>query len=291
MKVVSLTLLLFCFSIGKAQSIDSLWMDTLRDAELRLAGLGTNMIQSAEEEVRLLNARNFLITLSRSLRVRNSYFYPFDALNCAAIKYSPDQKFRIITWNVVLNDERFHYFGVIQLNPDYMKKIRDTANLRQVYPLIDRSVFIKNPMDTTVGPEFWYGAHYYQIIPVTVKNKTYYTLLGWNGATALTNKKIIDVLYFEENKPRFGMPVFDLKDNRYKKLLSRLVFEFNNKASMTLKYQPKKKFLYYEHLVPPRQQDYGHPETYLPDGTFDFLILKKGIWEKQAQMLTDFDLE
>lgn len=290
MRILAVVFLLFVKTVV-AQQPDSLSLDTLHDAELRLSGLGTNMIQSYDENVRMLNARNFLITLSRALRVKNSYYYKFDSINCASFIYSPDDRFRIITWNVVLNNESFHYFGVIQLNPAYLKKIKDTANLRSVYPLIDRSVFIKNPMDTTVGNEFWFGAAYYQIIPITYKSKTYYTLLGWNGATEMTNKKVVEVLYFENNKPLFGMPVFDLKDPRYKKPLSRLVFEFNNHASMTLKYAPKKKYLIYESVVPPRPQDYGHPETYLPDGSFDYLLNIKGIWQKQAGMLKDFDLE
>lgn len=270
---------------------DSLSYDTLHDAELRLMGLGTNMIQSGDESTRLFNGRSFLITLSRALRIKNSYFYRFDSLNCASILYSPDDAFRIITWNVVLNNESFHYFGVIQLNPIFMKKVKDTSNLRSVYPLIDRSSQIRNPMDTTLGPEYWYGATYYQIIPVLNKGKTAYTLLGWNGSTMMTNKKIVDYLYFDQNRPRFGAAVFDLKDPRYKRFPSRLIFEFSNQATMTLKYSVKKKYIIYESVVPPRPQDYGHPETYLPDGSFDYLIYKKGIWEKQTGVLRDFDLE
>ncbi|MFA6261602.1 MAG: hypothetical protein WC760_09050 [Bacteroidia bacterium] len=273
------------------QRPDSLTYDSLHDAEIRLIGLGTNMIQSGDESMRLFNGRSFLITLSRALRIKNSYFYRFDSLNCASILYSPDDAFRIITWNVVLNNETFHYFGVIQLNPVFMKSIKDTSNLRSVYPLIDRSSQIRNPMDTTLGPEFWYGANYYQIIPVMNKGKKAYTLLGWNGSTMMTNKKIVDYLFFDLNRPRFGAPVFDLKDPRYKRLPSRLIFEFSNQATMTLKYSVKKKFLIYESMVPPRPQDYGHPETYLPDGSFDYLIYKKGIWEKQSGALRDFDLE
>ena len=34
----------------------------------------------------------------------------------------------------------------------------------------------------------WFGALYYKIIPV-VKNKTYYTLLGWDGNDMFSNKK------------------------------------------------------------------------------------------------------
>ncbi len=274
-----------------SQQIDTLSLDTLHDAELRLSGLGTNMIQSYEEEVRMLNARNFLITLGRTLRIKGSYYYPFDSLTCASFQYSPDNRFRLITWNIVLNNGTFHYFGVVQLNPEYMKKIKDTTNLRPYYPLIDRSVKIENALDTTLSADYWYGANYYKIIPVQRGKETYYTLLGWNGSTDMSNKKIADVLFFENNKPKFGAPIFDIKDARFKRPLSRMVFEFHNDATMTLRYSSKKKYLIYENILPPRPQDYGHPETYLPDGTFEYMIFKKGIWEKQNGILRDFDLD
>jgi hypothetical protein len=291
MKRFLLILILLGAGFARAQHLDSLTMDTLHDAELRLSGLGTNMIQSYEENVRMLNARNFLITLSRALRVRNSYFYRFDSLDCASFMYSPDNKFRIISWNVALNSGTFHYFGVIQLNPEWMKKIKDTANLRNYYPLIDRSEQLENALDTTLGQDHWYGATYYKIIPVNSGKQVFYTLLGWNGATEMTNKKIVDILYFENNKPRFGAPMFDMKETRFKRPLSRMIFEFSNAATMTLKYSEKKKYLIYEVVLPPRPQDYGHPETYLPDGSFEYMLFKNGKWEKQPGLLKDFDLE
>jgi hypothetical protein len=205
-----------------------------------------------------------------------------------SIVYAPDKAFRIITWNLVTKDERFHYYGVIQLNPEELKKIKDTTNLRPFYPLIDRSDKIRAPLDTVVGNEFWYGATYYKIILTTDKKKKYYTLLGWNGHNRMSNKKIVDVLTFEQNKPVFGAPVFDIKRNR---IFKRLVFEFNNTATLLLRYEDKKKMLVYENVSPPRLQDYGHPETYLPDGSYDVLFFKNGKWEKQPGTLSDFKME
>ncbi len=281
--------LLFAVSAAKAQQLDSLTLDTLKDVSLRLDGLGQKMIMSLDENKRLVSGRNFLITLSRALRIKNSYYYPFDSVMVMSVIYSPDQRFRIFTWNIVLSDETFHYYGVIQLNPDYIKTIKDTSGLKSFYPLIDRSAQMKNPLDTSVGPDFWYGANYYSIIPVEYKKQTHYTLLGWNGATKRSNKKVVEWLTFENNKPVFGKPVFDIKQ---KKVLQRLVYEFSNSATMALKYVPKKKFLIIEAVVPTRPQDYGHPETYLPDGSYDYLVFnpKTGIWESKG-LLKQFDFD
>ena len=290
MKKVAFVIIIFLsiFRVASAQQLDSLTLDTLHDAEIRLSGLGEQMISSLKEEDRFTSAYMFLRTMSRALKTQGSFSYNFDSLKSVSITHAPDNMFRIITWNLVTKEEKFHYYGVIQLNPEAMKKIKDTTNLRSFYPLIDRSEKIKNPLDTTVGNEYWYGATYYKIVLTTDKKKNYYTLLGWNGSTRMTNKKVVDVLYFEKNKPYFGAAIFDLKK---KKNFKRLVFEFSNTASMLLRYEEKKKILVYENVSPTRMQDYGHPETYLPDGSYDFLIFKKGIWEKQPGMLKDFKME
>ncbi len=274
---------------AKAQQQDSLSRDTLSDLQVRMVGLGERMILSMDENERLTCGYHFLKHMNYALRVQGSYNFKFDSLKSVSIIYSPDNVFRIISWNLVLNDERFHYYGVIQYNPEYYKKIKDTANLRPFYPLIDRSEKFTNVLDTTVDQNFWWGANYYKIIPVKTKKQTYYTLLGWNGHNARSNKKVVESLYFEKNKPMFGAPIFDLL---YKRPLKRMVFEFANNATMTLRYEEKKGYLIYESVVPTRPQDQGHPETYLPDGSYDYLLFNKktGIWMKQSGMLKDFDL-
>jgi hypothetical protein len=290
MKNIAFILISICslLRISHAQQLDSLTLDTLHDAEIRLTGLGEQMIKAEKEDDRFTSAYMFLRTMSRALKTQNSFAYNFDSLKCVSIIHAPDNLFRIITWNLVTKEEKFHYYGVIQMNPEMFKKVKDTSNLRLFYPLIDRSSKIKNPLDTIVDNEYWYGATYYKIILNNYKKNNYYTLLGWNGSNKMTNKKLVDVLHFEKNKPYFGAPIFDLKK---KKKYSRLVFEFSNSASMLLRYEPKKKILVYENVSPTRVQDYGHPETYLPDGSYDFLLFKNGIWEKQQGMLKDFNME
>lgn len=273
----------------KAQQQDSLSRDTLNDLQVRMVGLGERMILSMDENERLTSGYHFLKHMNYALRVQGSYNFKFDSLKSVSIIYSPDNVFRIISWNLVLNNERFHYYGVLQYNPEHLKKIKDTTNLRPFYPLIDRSEKFVNVLDTTVDNNFWWGANYYKIIPVKTKNQTYYTLLGWNGHNALSNKKIVESLYFDDNKPMFGAPIFDLQ---YKHPIKRMVFEFANNATMTLRYEEKKGYLIYESVVPTRPQDQGHPETYLPDGSYDYLLFNKktGLWVKQSGMLKDFDM-
>lgn len=278
---------------NQTNRIDSLSLDSLNDIQFRLLDLGRIMITSSDEQERLTSAYHFVKSFVRALRISNSYFYNFDTIKNISVLESPDNKFRVLTWNLALNNETFRNYGVIQLNPDYIKTIKDTSNLRPYYPLIDKSELFKNALDTTVDNEHWYGALYYKIVANTYKKQTYYTLLGWDGNTKMSNKKIVESLYFENNKPRFGAPIFDLKDKRFKHPLKRMIFEFNNSASMVLRFEPTKSILVQENVAPTRPEDYGHPETYVPDGSYDFYKFSKktGKWEKQTGMLSEFDMQ
>jgi len=286
-----LFLLFFTLNVhAQTQSNDSLSVDTLTDLQIRMMGLGQRMILSVDENERLTSGYHFIKHMNYALRVGGSYNFKFDSLKSVSILYSPDDVFRIITWNLVLDNGRFHYYGILQYNPRHAAKLKDTIGLRLFYPLIDRSAQIKIAMDTIVDNNFWWGANYYKIVPYQFKKQTNYLLLGWNGNTLQSNKKVVELLSFEQNKPIFGKRVFDLK---LPKIATRIVFEFSNDATMTLRYEPKKGYLIYESVVPTRPQDYGHPETYLPDGSYDYLLLNKktGIWEKQKGPLKDFDME
>ncbi|MCX6185977.1 MAG: hypothetical protein NTU43_03130 [Bacteroidetes bacterium] len=284
-----LFILFVFFSLGiKAQNkIDSLSIDSLHDVEIRLMGLSERMIQSYDEEERMTSGKNFIRTLVRAIKVQGSYYYPFDSLKAVSIIQSPDNLFRIMTWNLGTNEEEFHYYGLIQMNPDKMKKIKDTTNLRAFYPLIDRSSKINNPYDTITSADFWWGSNYYQMALSKAGKTTFYTILGWDGNTNRSNKKVVDVLTFQNNKPVFGAPIFDVKG---KKLLKRMIWEFSNQATMTLRYEEKKNMLIYENIVPPKPSNLGMYETYLPDGSYDFMVWKNGKWQITGE-LTDFKMK
>jgi hypothetical protein len=289
MKNIIFIIGLVCFTNTiKAQKIDSLTRDTLIDAEIRLSVLAQKMVTSLDEMTRISCGKNFIRTLSRTLKTNSSYFYKFDSLKNISIIYSPDEYFRIMTWNVASDDEHFRNFGVIQMNPNKIKREKKIYNMPDFFPLIDRSDSIENVFYAETDADHWFGAIYYKIIKTQTQKFTYYTLMGWDGATRKSNKKIADVLFFRDNEPYFGAPVFDIKT---KKPLNRMIWEFNNNATMTLRYEEKRKLFIYENIIPPRPNNAGMYETYLPDGSYDFMTWNGKAWEKQKGIVTDFKME
>jgi len=98
----------------------------------------------------------------------------------------------------------------------------------------------------------------------------------------LTNKKVIDVLFFDQwDNITFGAPVF-LDEN--KKLKYRVVFEFSAQAVMLLRYEKKKKMIVFDHLSPTSPSAKGQFQYYGPDFTYDGFYFKKGIWNYRKNL-------
>jgi hypothetical protein len=267
MKKIWLPLLfIFAFTQLKASNKDSTYIDSIRNIEYQLEGLSHNIINSADIDERITSCYYFIQTLKKALKVPTSYDYDFKLLKTVSITKPKDNKFRIFTWNLLLDSGRYMYFGAMQMNES------DSLIL---YGLYDSSDRLKDPLFSTVDNNHWVGCLYYQIHGYKYKRQNYYLLFGWDGEDAYTNKKIIDVLWFnQDGKPQFGAPIFEVEED----FQHRLVFEFADRGVMLCRFEEQMNQIVYAHLVPTSPLLKGHYDHYLPDGTYDFLDFKKGFW-------------
>ena len=60
--------------------------------------------------------------------------------------------------------------------------------------LNDASYSIKRPESAILKADQWFGAHYYKVITVKRKGKSYYCLLGADWNNKLSKKKILEIL-------------------------------------------------------------------------------------------------
>lgn len=250
---------------------DSIYRDSIRNIEYQLEGLSHNIINSPDLNERITSCFYFIQTLKKALLVPTSFDYEFESLKTVSIVKPKDEAFRIFTWNLLLDSGKTMYFGAMQMNePDSLI----------LFGLYDSSDRIKDPLFSTVDHKNWVGCLYYQIHAYKHKRQDYYLLFGWDGEDDKTNKKIIDVLWFDENgMPQFGAPIFEVKDDYQ----HRLVFEFADKAVMLCRYEERTNQIVYAHLVPLNPLMKGMYENYVPDGTYDFLDFKKGFWVEGEQ--------
>jgi hypothetical protein len=118
---------------------------------------------------------------------------------------------------------------------------------------------------------------YYSIIPTKVKKQgSYYVLLGWDGYSNFSTRKVIDVLYYDKQLGNwvFGKPIFGPPfSGQY-----RYFIEYSSKVVVSLKYHPKEKNIVFDHVVPPNKGLEGIYEFYVPDMSFDAFQLDKTRW-------------
>lgn len=227
---------------------------------------------STIERARLNDTILFLF--EKVLQLDKSFFYPFDSLKNIGKLESDDRQLKIYTWNLPLENGKHNYFGYIQYYNKNLKKY-------QIFQLRNNPEAIENADQVIFDYKHWQGALYYEIVTVKKDGKTYYTLLGFDFNDIFTSKKIIEVLSFNElENPEFGAPLFQYE----KPQQTRIIFEYSSRASMSLRYDAKRKMIVFDHLSPSQPSYEGKFRFYGPDFSYDGLRFENGFWQLQKNI-------
>ncbi len=178
---------------------------------------------------------------------------------------APDGKLRLFTWNVPRTNGTHRYEGLLLVNK---------GRKQVLYELRDMTEQITDPAFAPLSPENWYGALYYALVPVKRGAKTYYTLLGWKGQSAVETQKVVEVLSISGSMPRFGAPLFPGERKRP----LRQVYAYSAQATMQLRWDPVRKAIILDHLSPTKPEFAGQAAFMAPDLTFDSWTWDKDHW-------------
>jgi len=203
-----------------------------------------------------------------------SFTRQFDTLNrIMGILDSPDKSFRIFNWSIIHTDGTYTYFA-------YLVKT-SAGGLPSVFRLVDKSDSIAEPKFSVHTKDDWFGCLYYDIIKTEEDKKNYYTLLGWDGNDLFSNKKIIEILTFSRvGEPVFGKNIFQ----DYEPKIKRVIFEYSQKSSMTLRYNEQKDAIIFDHLAPSKNIYSGHFDYYGSDFSFDAFSFYDGKWHYKSDI-------
>jgi hypothetical protein len=263
MRIFLALIVVHCFVFSTISQVDS----TMINAEKSLK-LALNTLRASNDDNQKLELHEQLKSVVREvLSLPASFSYPFESLKTIGFIDSPDGKIRIINWNVEMSDMTQVYGCFIQHFDSKTKQ------------LIVSELFDETPRFTQRTDEFldafhWYGALYYKIIPIKRGSKTAYTLLAWDGNNSMSTIKIIDILTFSSNKPKFGGQIFKEK-NTIKK---RVYFEYAEKISMNLNYEQQYNRITFDHLTPESPTLEGFYSFYVPDFTYDAFLFQSNKW-------------
>ena len=250
----------------------------LQKEEDSLQSISLQIVQGRTAAERFAADSQFTKIFVRALKNKNSFYYPFNSLTTISKLIPEDSTFKIFTWQMVVNDNVTRQHGAIQMKTD-------DGSLK-LFPLIDKSDITINKEDT-IGNNFgWMGAVYYKLIEKHAFGKNYYTLLGYDENNISSNKKIIEILTFNNGEPIFGGSYFSFQDNSViKKHNARYIMEYKKNASPRLTYDPDQDMIIYEHLI----SESGEPQkkyTYIPDGDYEGLKWIDGRWVHIQKVFT-----
>lgn len=254
-----------------SQTIAPADLKKLKAKEDSLRDFARYMITDSLTEDRMYSDSIFTRTLVRTLQAKNSFYYPFDSVFGISKLYAPDSAFRIFTWNLQINEYWSLKRGAIQM--------RTKDGSLKLTGLHDVSPFIENADDSVRGRKNWIGAVYYNIVKTQHNGKNYYTLFGFDNNNAMSSKKWIEVLTFDQkNEPVFGGPYFSYEqDSIRQKSKYRFSLEFKKEARVLANYIPDLNVILVDHLISEANEP-EHKWTYIPDGDNEAFKWENGKW-------------
>ena len=241
----------------------------IAEYEDTLKVMAHNIMNAATEDEKRISNTAFISNLSEVLEYEKAFSFPFDSLITIARIKSPDNTFRIFNWLLKKDNGTYEYYAIVH-------RYNKTKKKYELITLTDNSANIRNPEQADLDAKNWYGGIIYDIAYIKKPGRKYYTILSYDLNDNYSKKKIIDVMYFSgKNKIKFGLPIFKKSIKQSQK---RVIFQYDAKTSISVKYHKKKKQIIFDHLVPIRKDLAGLFEYYIPEGTFNAYNYKNGKW-------------
>jgi len=241
----------------------------LQKKEDSLKKFARDIVFGPDPAAKLRADSNFVRILVRALKVKNSFYYPFDSVAISKL-YAPDSTFRIFTWQYQKDEYVYLQRGAIQM--------RTSDGSLKLIPLHDASMFTAKPDDSVRSNTNWIGAIYYKIIQKEYRGKQFYTLLGFDDFSVSSNKKWMDVLTFDNGQPVFGGPYFSFKNDTTKRTTKlRFNIEYKKEAKTFFNYDQENDIIVFDHLISESDEP-NRKETLVPDGDYEGFKWENGQW-------------
>jgi len=196
----------------------------------------------------------------------NAHFLDSLALRYIKKVNSDDGLLSLYTWHYTLSDGFSQYGGLLRYKGEVQKLIFNDR-------VIDE--------DAKYTADNWCGGIYYDVITVLASDKTYYTLLAWDGNNKVSTKKIIDVLSFDKRgRAIFGHPLFvDEHQTQH-----RVVLEYASNNSLLLEYDAEEKAIITNELLPNEARFAGVKSYYNVGDEFNAYRFEEGHWVLYRQV-------
>ncbi len=241
--------------------------------ESQLSKLADKVYNSKSESKRLEYNLEFIELWDYIIDDPKSMRFPFESLTSFPILTSSNKKLRIINWMVPLDDNRFQYHAIVQYY--------DINKIYQAVHLDPINEEIPNLQSVKLKDNKWVGALYYHMQKIKRGKKEHYILLGWDGNTERSNKKLIEVLTIGK-EVTFGEPIFRKKKERF----HRYIIEYQEGAAASITYKEKEDRIIISNLIPQSPDLKGLYDYYIPDGSINAFELSNGSFRFKENVKT-----
>jgi hypothetical protein len=268
------------FSIFAQNTLSPKQVLTFQKAEDTLKILSRTVFADSIKENRLQAAQKVEATLLRTLANRGSFEYPFDSLHSISIKNADDNRFRIFTWQIYVDENTYRYGGILQVN---------TKGKPKVFRLEDHTADITDaPEQETLTAERWHGALYYNIKSCIFEGKPHYILFGFNGLRFFEKRKLMDVLHFDKGgNPVFGAPLFVRKDGENAAVeKSRVILDYSAETSIRLNFDVEQDIIIFDNLIAMKGQLPNQGTVMVTDGSYSAYRYTGKFWEYIDKLAT-----
>lgn len=219
MKRMTIVLLLMAAGVAVAQD-----RSLMAAHQQRLAELFERTASAPTDNERYLASEEAVQELAAALDEEQSERWQWKLPNSVSVLTSPDKKLRVFTWAVVSDEGEFECFGAVQF-------YNDRSEQYEYRLLNDKSDEVIGREESVLRPDCWLGAIYQDLLQTTASDRTYYTLLGWNGVDNITDMRVIEPVTLRGGTPQFGAAVFRRERN-----LRRVVLEYRGDAAVGMGY-------------------------------------------------------
>jgi hypothetical protein len=256
MRIVAAVLLFFYVTSGSAQQ-------NIDEIEKQLFFYGDVMVNAMEPINRIQAGETFYDLFSDYLEATNVFNSALEQFKTISVLAAEDKSFKLISWQLEREERHAMYFGYVIFPDGKYVELKDNNELS------------KSSANLTIIPEEWYGALYYNLMPLD-KNK--YLVFGYNSDDTFENKKLADVLTVQDRNVSFGDDLFEdaLNPGLYN---NRIVLTYASDASVNLNYNPGMKMIVFDHLIARMGKLPGQGPTFIPDGTYEGFKWHEGKWQ------------
>jgi len=244
-----------------AQVITPEDMDKFHIMEDSMVVTADSMYKAFIPDAHVAYSERFVKQLVRTLKINNSYYYPFDKLkDIINIIYSDDQSFRVFNWEIVQSQVLKVYYGAVQLPSDKLK----------LYGLRDYTEQVgKGAEDSVLTAGKWMGSLIYRIMTKEVAGKKIHFFFGLNSSNVRSNKKMIDPMMLTDKGPVFGAPVFGVASENFpRQRVNRFVLEYKKEVRAGMNWDETRQVIVFDKLIS-QVNDPSRKYTYVPSGQYD----------------------